>query len=121
MIPISVDVVRRAVKLCRDYAIPHALAAFGLMGESETILKARKFLRWLGGREPDPTAEISKRDAFNGCRGTFKTVDELEPVLELLERHYLIRPKADSAMRSGAGRKPSPIYEVNPKAFFPDS
>ena len=117
--PISAGVVRRAVLLCREYAIPHALAAFGLMGESVAVASARKLLRWLGDRRPYQTTDFTKRDAFNGCRGTFETVDEIEPVLELLERHALIRPKPDPSRRSGPGRKASPVYEVNPRAFDP--
>ena len=46
----------------RPHALRHlyaayALAAFGQMGESETVTGARKLLRWLAGR-PEPTAEL---------------------------------------------------------------
>lgn len=57
--PISAGVVGRAVTLCREYAIPHALAAFGMMGETEAVARARKLLRWLRDRRPEPTAEFS--------------------------------------------------------------
>jgi DNA polymerase-1 len=113
--PISESVMQQAVKLCREYAVPHALAAFDLMGATETVVNARMVLKWIRGR-PDPLAEFTKRDAFAGSRGTFETVVKMEPALELLEKHYLIRPKTTES-RSGPGRKPSPVYQVNPGAF----
>jgi hypothetical protein len=108
-------VVRRAVRLCRAFAVPHALAAFDRMGASDAVVGARAVLKWTG-RRPDPVADFSKRDAFNGCRGTFGMVDDLQPALDLLERHYLNRPKPDRESRGGPGRKPSPVCEVNPRA-----
>jgi putative DNA primase/helicase len=114
--PIRAEVIRRAVEFCKSYAIPHALAAFDLMGSTDTMIGARAVLKWISKR-PDPTAEFSKRDAFNGCRGTFDGVDDLQPCLDLLERHYLIRPEPHPTPRSGAGRHPSPVYQVNPRAF----
>ncbi|MFO0795921.1 MAG: DUF3987 domain-containing protein [Gemmataceae bacterium] len=115
--PIGADVVRRVVALCKDYAVPHARAAFAQMGDSPAVAGAKKVLKWLGSRDI-PTAGFSKREAFNGCRGTFPTVDELQPALDLLERHYLIRPQQLSpAAPASRGRPASPVYEVNPAAF----
>ncbi len=114
--PIQADVVLRAVRLCRDYAVPHALAAFDRMGASETMIGARAILKWLGKRS-DPFIEFSKRDVFNGCRGAFQTVDEMQPAIGLLEQHYLIRLKTEPQMHAGPGRKRSPVFEVNPTAF----
>lgn len=112
---IPVGVLDRAVRICREHAIPHALAAFDLMGATEAIVNARTLLRWIGNRA-DKYAEFTKRDVFNGCRASFATVAEMEPALDLLEQHYLIRPKKQE-QRSGPGRKPSPEYVVNPAAF----
>lgn len=112
---ISIEVVRRAVRLCREYAVPHARAAFARMGESPAVVGAKAVLRWLSKRNA-PLADFKKRDVFNACRGTFDTVDELQPALELLVRHYLIRPKLDRTDRRSPGRPPSPVYEVNPAA-----
>lgn len=111
--PISADVVRRAVKLCREYALPHARAAFNQMGDTPAMVGAKALLRWLVERD-DPTTEFSKRDAFNGCRSKFGSVDELQPALDLLERHYIIRPLLDPNERRGPGRPSSPKYAVNP-------
>jgi hypothetical protein len=114
--PIPVNVVRRAVNLCCNYAVPHALAAFDRIGATETLIGARAVMKWAGGR-PDPTAVFSKRDVFNGCRGAFDSVDDLQPALDLLERHYLIRSQPDPESRRGPGRKPSPVFDVHPRAF----
>lgn len=114
---VSADVVRRAVRLCREYAVPHARAAFALMGDSAAVAGAKSLLKWLSSRDT-PTGGFSKRDAFNGCRGAFPTVDDLQPALDLLERQFLIRaPQPAAGERRGPGRPASPVYEVNPAAF----
>lgn len=107
--PIGADVVRRAVRLCRDYYIPHGVAAFDLVGANLTLAGARRVWAWV--REKKLTA-FSKRDALNGNR-TIETVDDLQPCLDLLERHYLIRQQGASETR-GRGRPSSPMYDVNP-------
>jgi hypothetical protein len=111
--PISAGVVRRAVRICREYAVPHALATFDLMGVSERVVGARRLLKWIAGRE-NPAADFSKKQAFDSCRRSFNdTASDMDPALELLEEHFVIRPKGRE-QRSGPGRKPSPVYEVNP-------
>jgi hypothetical protein len=105
--------IRKAVKLCRDYLIAHAKAAFDLMGANTTVTGARKVWKWITGLG---LTEFSKRDCFNANRSAFETVDELQPCLDLLERHYLIRPKAPGDQKQGRGRPASPVYEVNPFA-----
>ena len=113
--PIDSDTVQAAIGLARDYAVGHARAAFALMGEVEKVAHAKKVQKWLKQRE-DRYAEFSKRDCFNGCRGTFDTVDDLQPALDLLERHFLVRPK-EMERKQGAGRNPSQVYSVSPSAF----
>ena len=117
--PVAADVVRRAVTLCREYALPHARAAFGLMGETEAVTKARRLLRWIGGRRPDPRAEFTRRDAFNVCRATFPKVEDLQVALDLLVAHSIVRAKGESEYAPrGPGRRPSAAYEVNPRMTF---
>ncbi|MBN9523104.1 DUF3987 domain-containing protein, partial [bacterium] len=110
--PIGAGAVTRAARLCRGYLVPHALAAFGLMGADAKLAAARRVWRWVAGNRP---AEFTKRDCFNALRAHFETVDQLQPALDLLERHFLIRAKV-SPERAGRGRRPSPVYEVNPGA-----
>jgi putative DNA primase/helicase len=102
------------LRIARDYLIPHAQAAFGLMGADARVADARFVLRWLE-RNSDGRS-VSRRDLFNGVRGRFKEVEHLDPVIELLEkRGYLRREKVE---RHGPGRKPSPVLRLNPLHFL---
>jgi len=114
--PISAATARYAITMARDYAVPHARAGFALMGEDVNVGYAKLVLKWMKGRD-EQLAGFTKRDCFNGCRGTFKTVDDLQPVLDLLERHFLIRAKEMARKPGIAGRNPSTKYEVNPAAW----
>ena len=63
---------------------------------------------------------FQKRDVYQALKGTFHTVNQLEPALAVLEKHLLIR-SVDSQMASPRpGRKPSQQFEVNPKAAETD-
>ena len=45
------------MRLCREYAVPHALAVFDLMGASETVVHARAVLKWVRNRaQPSPSS-----------------------------------------------------------------
>ncbi len=108
-VPIPVGVVRRAIHLCRDYLIAHAVAAFDLMGADVTLSRARRVWSWITEHK---LTEFKLRDCFRSHQSVFETVDDLQPCLELLERHYLIR--ARDQQRAGRGRPTSPVYDVNP-------
>ena len=114
---IGSGVVERAVELAKGYALPHALAAFDAMGTSEAVVLARLVWRWVAGRA-DPAAPFTRRDVLRARPGKFAKVDDLQPVLDLLERHDYLRA-ADAGVRPGPGRPPSPGYEPNPKAMTP--
>src|SRR5262249_59213711 len=102
-------IVKNALALVRDYLLPHAQAAFGMMCSDQKTNDARKVWRWIiQNGEP----RFQKRGAYQGLKGTFKKVEDLEQVLHLLERHHLIRQ--EPTHKAGPGRKPSPFYEVNP-------
>ena len=113
--PISASTIERAIVIAKDYAIPHSLSAFDLMGATEAIINARKLWNWIIKRK-NPREPFIKRKAFNALRATFGTVDKMEPSIDLLELHFLIRPEG-GPLRPGPGRKPSPTFEVNPFAF----
>ena len=84
------------------------------MGADTTVTGARRVWEWLVLIK---LSEISKRDAFNANRGNFDTVDHLQPCLDLLERHYLIRPRNQQVEgRRRRGRPSSPVYESNQNA-----
>jgi DNA polymerase I-like protein with 3'-5' exonuclease and polymerase domains len=64
----------------------------------------------------EPHTAFSVRDANQAMKGTIRTVDDLLPVLDLVERHHYIR-QAAVPKRPGPGRSRSPVYEVNPDAL----
>lgn len=113
---VSSDTMAAAIALGR-YFLGHALAAFDLMGSDPATDAARGLVRWLEVEQP---REFTRRDAFNAHRGRFKTVDDLDAPLSLLEAHGYIRrqepperPLLDDGKRR-RGRAPSPTYDVNP-------
>ena len=114
--PVSTDVMMRAIMLGR-YFVPHARAAFALMGADPTMADATYLLDWLVSRQ---TTSISKRDLFDATKGRFKRVKNLDAGLVILAEHDYIRQRAQPH-RSGPGRKPSPEFDVNPFAWSQNS
>lgn len=109
-VPVDRACAERAIRV-GEYLMPHAQAAFGQMGADPKIEDARYLLGWL---ERGDLRSFTKRDAFQATKGRFKQVSDLEPALDLLEECNYVRAQADKP-RGGAGRKPSPTYEVNPR------
>ncbi len=108
-IPISTETFKAAIRFGK-YLIPHAKAAFGEMGSDGRINDAKYVLRWIEKNDKKP---FTKRDAHNAMQGRFKRVEDLEPALKILhECGYIRELQADD--RKGPGRKPSPVFEVNP-------
>jgi hypothetical protein len=108
--PISRSSVEAAIAIGR-YLTEHALAAFGLMGSDQLLDDALYVLGWI---ERTTTERFTRRDLFTALpRGRFPKVDDLDPALALLEGHSYIR-RVEQPKPKGAGRPPSPVYEVNP-------
>ncbi len=108
-VPVAVGTLEDAIRI-GQYLIPHAKAAFAEMGADPEVELAKYILRWL---ERNGKQSFSKREAFNALRGRFERVDAMIIPLELLVAHNYIR-LAQQSLRHGAGRKPSPEFEVNP-------
>ncbi len=106
---ISLATVEKAICL-GEYFIPHAQAAYAAMGADPAIEDAKRVLEWI---RKEGCPEFTKRNAYQSLKGYFKQVAQLEPALAILCEHGYIRLRAGDA-RPGAGRKPSPVYEVNP-------
>jgi hypothetical protein len=106
----------RAARLI-DYFKAHARKVYAVMDADPTTAAARRVLRWIVGQHQ---AHFQKRDAYQALKGTFQTIDELEPALTLLEKHGYIRPEPGQA-RAGPGRKPSPYYEAHPDLLRGDA
>ncbi|TWP51240.1 DUF3987 domain-containing protein [Lentzea tibetensis] len=108
---ITGDTMKRAINLGRYFAT-HALAAFDLIGENETIEKARVILNWIERTKP---ARFSRNELAKGVsRAQFKTVTLLDEPLSLLEQHGYVRREPEPEKR-GKGRPPTATYQVHPK------
>lgn len=94
-----------------EFLIPHALAAYGQLREDPMRRLARRALGWIGRARERTFSLRSCQRALTG--GTGVTADETQAALsELSERGYIALQ--EPRLRSGAGRKPSPVYVVNP-------
>jgi replicative DNA helicase len=110
--PISVQTTQAAARL-GHYYLGHALAVFDLMGADPIVDNARHVLDWIARTG---TTQFTRRDLFTAAsRGRFRKVTELDPVLDLLDQHGYIRPR-ELPPRAGAGRPPSPTFDVHPWA-----
>jgi hypothetical protein len=110
---IPTDAVARAVRVGR-YLIPHAQAAYDLMGLDTDTGNARVLLDWVLAKRKD---RFTKREAHQANKGHVKTVAELEPVLQLLEERGYIRREVWERPKGQRGQPPSPVYVVNPAAL----
>jgi hypothetical protein len=110
--PVEKNVIGRAIEV-GEYLIPHAHAAFAMMGADPAVADAKHILKWIEGKTK---TEFSKRELFESVKGRFKRVENLNPGIRLLIDHEYIRNR-EQPIRKGPGRPPSPIYEVNPTVY----
>jgi replicative DNA helicase len=103
---VDVATMRQAIQIGR-YTIPHALAAFDLMGADEALNDARRILALL---KEQRISEASVRDVYNKLR-SMKPV-RCNAALAILEEHGYIRFRKVPA--KPRGRPPSPTFEVTP-------
>ncbi len=96
-----------AIRLGR-YFLSHALAVYDVIPEAAMYKQARKILQMI---DEKCLTEFDRRLAMRNCR-VFKTVAEIQPVLDFLDDYgYIIRlPDKTSTI----GRPPLPKYVVNP-------
>ncbi|MEI8375379.1 MAG: YfjI family protein [Planctomycetota bacterium] len=117
--PISGTTLAAAVTIAQ-YLIPHAQAAFAMMGmaagtSASVMANAWCALEWI---RRNHRTRFTRRDLHQENRARFRKAADIEPVLELLEARNVVRPVTHQAAVGGkAGRKPSPRYEVNPDVF----
>ena len=109
-IRINAETVGKAVTIGTSYLLEHAIGAFGQMGADPVVDDARYVLHRIDRMGAE---EFTRRDLFVSCRGRFKKVLDMDPALDLLERHMFIRPLIREAQHS-RGRPASPSFEVNP-------
>lgn len=102
--------VERALALCR-LLIPHAEAAFSMLGADDTDTDALAVLRWLRSTE---RREFTRREAQRAMHGRFSKVERLERALGALRDLYIISGEKKAA----TGGRASAFYLVNPKIYL---
>lgn len=97
-----------AIRLGR-YFLSHAMAVFDVIPESNMNKQANRILQMIADRR---LTEFDRRIAMRYCR-VFKTVADIQPVLDFLDDYGYIIRLPDRTTSSG-GRPPLPKYVVNP-------
>jgi len=112
--PIGIESVRSAIEISK-WAIPHARAAFGLLGADDgTMADAERILRWL---EKCQKTQTTQRDVHQQFRYQFDDDRKrLESALELLIERGWLRPIENT--QSGPGRK-SKQFDCHPWVVNP--
>lgn len=119
---VSAETVRAACRI-GDYFTAHARAAFAELGASQAIEAAKYVLRWIKRELPhrDQKLIYTKREIYRGCQTRFKTVDEIDPAINLLIAQDFLRELDTSdayTSRSKSGRRPSARFALNPFTDF---
>jgi len=99
--------VERALDLCR-LLIPHAEAAFAMLGADDTDTDALAVLRWI---KAGALRDFTRREAQRSMHGRFSKVERLERALAALCDLYIISGEKKAA----TGGRASSFYLVNPK------
>jgi len=107
---VSAETMANAIRLGRYY-LNHAQAVYDVMPEDSMYQKASRILQMVSDKK---LTEFDRRTAMRNCR-TFKTVAEIQPVLDFLDDYGYIARMPEKAFV--AGRPPLPKYAVNPRAL----
>lgn len=104
---VSSDAMERAIKLAK-VLIPHAKAAFGLLGTDVIDTDAQAIIKWIQTNE---RIEFTRSEAQKAMEGRFRTVDKLKLALERLASMDCVQ----ECKRSNKGTKATVYYKVNPR------
>lgn len=106
---VGADMMTKAVDMCR-LLIPHAQAAFGMIGADAIDNDARAIVSWAQeGRH----LTFSKRTCQKAMEGRFRSVAKLDKALERLQQSDALR--LDQTPNKGA--RASTLIRMNPKLF----
>ena len=101
------ETMAKAIRLGR-YFLSHALAVFDVIPEATMHKDANRILEMIRERN---LSEFDRRTAMRNCR-YFKTVADIQPVLDFLDDYGYISRLPEKAFTGG--RPPLPKYVVNP-------
>jgi putative DNA primase/helicase len=108
-VSVSSQAAGRAVELC-ELLIPHAQAAFGLLGADATEADASAIVKWV--RE-NSISYFKRSTCQKAMEGRFRTVDKLKKALDRLIQCDVLREEK----LPNKGAPPSVCYRVNPKCL----
>jgi putative DNA primase/helicase len=106
---VPADAVQRAVRLA-ELLIPHAEAAFALMGAADGETDAQMVLAYIQRHRLET---VARRDLQKAMEGRFRTLERLLVAIKLLQDWNVLGREQKT---QGAGR-PSIYYAVNPRVF----
>lgn len=111
---VSGDQMRSAVRIAQ-YFVSHAQSVFNTIPQSSLMNSAEYILKTMISKG---YREFNRRDAMRLCR-SFKTVDEIQPVLDFLESYGYIA-QAEQTIGPMRGRPTLPTYLMHPRinVFF---
>lgn len=119
-VPLEAETLAGAIKVGRYY-LEHSMAAFDMMGLSDPQdVKDAKYIisrieqNSKNSNNSKNTEIITKRNAYDLCKGHFKSVEEMEPGLQVLVEHGYIAIKKEKP--AGRGRPSEQIY-INPAYY----
>ena len=105
---VSGETMANAIRIGRYY-LEHARAAYSLMGADPVVKQCRYVLSAISKYG---LAEVNRRDIMRICR-SFKTAEEVQPVLNRLAEYGYLAVKDDGNYSTG-GRPANLTYLVNP-------
>lgn len=106
---VSWNAMDRAVRLAW-LLIPHAQAAFGMLGTDAADADAVAVLKWIKAGE---LLEFTRREAQKAQEGRFQSVERLKKALARLEQQDVLR----EYKRHNKGAPPTMAYKVNPRVL----
>lgn len=106
---VGAGAMERAVRLAR-LLIPHAQAAFGILGTDAVEIDAAAILKWIRAGERQ---SFTRREAQKAQEGRFRNVERLQKALERLGHQDVVR----EFKRANRGAPPTTCYAVNPKVY----
>jgi hypothetical protein len=104
-----------------EYFVAHTRRVYACVNADRRAPQARKVVRWLrnakGSEAGDIQWIVSRRDIHRSIWGGTMTVREVDGVIDLLVDHHYLRPLDSGEKKPSPGRRPSPVYAINPAVF----
>lgn len=107
---VSMESTERAVRLCR-LLMPHAHAAFGLLGADATDGDATAIVKWA---QDGRCLSFNKSKCQKAMEGRFRSIARLDKAIERLEQCDIV--KVEKVPNRGA--RPTTMIRMNPKLFI---